>query len=75
MPSDAEPSVAGIGPDCSLRVLQGTSRRIWLSSTRLPDRGPAALASAKRKIGYTPEDDSQINFADRIAELARAAKK
>jgi len=43
--------------------ISGNTHRFW------------SLASAKRKIGYTPEDDSQVNFADRIAELARAAKK
>jgi len=43
--------------------ISGNTHRFW------------SLASARRKIGYTPEDDSQINFADRIAELARAAKK
>jgi hypothetical protein len=43
--------------------ISGNTHRFW------------SLSSAKRKIGYTPEDDSQINFADRIAELARAAKK
>jgi hypothetical protein len=43
--------------------ISGNTHRFW------------SLASAKRKIGYQPEDDSQVNFADRIAELARAAKK
>ena len=43
--------------------ISGNTHRFW------------SLASARRKIGYTPEDDSQVNFADRIAELARAAKK
>jgi len=43
--------------------ISGNTHRFW------------SLASAKRTIGYTPEDDSQVNFADRIAELARAAKK
>ena len=43
--------------------ISGNTHRFW------------SLASAKRKIGYAPEDDSQVNFADRIAELARAAKK
>jgi nucleoside-diphosphate-sugar epimerase len=27
------------------------------------------------KIGYQPEDDSQVNFADKIAAIAKAAKK
>ncbi|HTO11174.1 MAG TPA: NAD-dependent epimerase/dehydratase family protein [Candidatus Binatia bacterium] len=43
--------------------ISGNTHRFW------------SLASARRRIGYTPEDDSQVNFADRIAELARAAKK
>jgi hypothetical protein len=43
--------------------ISGNTHRFW------------SLASARRKIGYQPEDDSQVNFADRIAELARAAKK
>ena len=43
--------------------ISGNTHRFW------------SLASAKRKLGYEPEDDSQVNFADRIAELARAAKK
>ena len=34
-----------------------------------------SLASARRKIGYTPEDDSQVNFADKIAAIARATKR
>jgi hypothetical protein len=43
--------------------ISGNTHRFW------------SLASARRKLGYQPEDDSQVNFADRIAELARAAKK
>jgi hypothetical protein len=43
--------------------ISGNTHRFW------------SLASAKRKIGYQPEDDSQVNFADRIAEIARAAKR
>jgi hypothetical protein len=43
--------------------ISGNTHRFW------------SLASARRKIGYRPEDDSQVNFADRIAEIARAAKK
>ena len=31
-----------------------------------------SIANARRVIGYAPEDDSQVVFADRIAELARA---
>jgi nucleoside-diphosphate-sugar epimerase len=30
-----------------------------------------SIANARRVIGYAPEDDSQVNFADKIAELAR----
>ncbi len=30
-----------------------------------------SIANARRVIGYAPEDDSQVNFADRIAEIAR----
>ena len=30
-----------------------------------------SIANARRVIGYAPEDDSQVNFAGRIAELAR----
>jgi hypothetical protein len=43
--------------------ISGNTHRFW------------SLASARRKIGYQPDDDSQVNFADRIAEIARAAKK
>jgi hypothetical protein len=43
--------------------ISGNTHRFW------------SLASARRKIGYQPEDDSQVNFADRIAEIARAAKR
>jgi hypothetical protein len=43
--------------------ISGNTHRFW------------SLVSARRKIGYTPEDDSQVNFADRIAEIARAAKR
>ena len=43
--------------------ISGNTHRFW------------SLASAKRKIGYQPEDDSQVNFADKIAAIARAAKK
>jgi NAD+ dependent glucose-6-phosphate dehydrogenase len=42
--------------------ISGNTHRFW------------SLASARRKIGYTPEDDSQVNFADKIAAIARAAK-
>ncbi len=30
-----------------------------------------SIANARRVIGYAPEDDSQVNFADRIAEIAK----
>ncbi len=30
-----------------------------------------SIANARRVIGYAPEDDSQVNFAQRIAEIAR----
>jgi len=43
--------------------ISGNTHRFW------------SLASAKRKIGYQPQDDSQVNFADQIAAIARAAKK
>ena len=29
------------------------------------------ISNARRVIGYQPEDNSQVNFADRIAEIAR----
>jgi hypothetical protein len=43
--------------------ISGNTHRFW------------SLANARRAIGYEPEDDSQVNFADRIAAIARAAKK
>jgi NAD+ dependent glucose-6-phosphate dehydrogenase len=43
--------------------ISGNTHRFW------------SLASARRKLGYRPEDDSQVNFADRIAAIARAARK
>jgi hypothetical protein len=43
--------------------ISGNTHRFW------------SLASARRKIGYQPQDDSQVNFADKIAAIARAAKK
>ena len=43
--------------------ISGNTHRFW------------SLASARRKIGYTPEDDSQVNFADKIATIARAATR
>ena len=43
--------------------ISGNTHRFW------------SLASARRKLGYTPEDDSQVNLADKIAAIARAAKR
>ena len=43
--------------------ISGNTHRFW------------SLASARRTIGYQPEDDSQVRFADQIAAIARAAKK
>jgi hypothetical protein len=43
--------------------ISGNSHRFW------------SLANARRAIGYTPEDDSQVKWAERIAELARAARR
>ena len=30
-----------------------------------------SIANARKVIGYAPEDNSQVNFADRIAEIAK----
>jgi NAD+ dependent glucose-6-phosphate dehydrogenase len=43
--------------------ISGNTHRFW------------SLASAKTKIGYEPQDDSQVNFADQIAAIARRAPK
>ena len=43
--------------------ISGNTHRFW------------SIANAREKIGYAPEDDSQVNFADQIAAVARAAKK
>jgi len=43
--------------------ISGNTHRFW------------SIASARRAIGYAPEDDSQVNFADRIATIARAVKR
>ena len=43
--------------------ISGNTHRFW------------SLANAREKIGYAPEDDSQVNFADKITAIARAAKK
>jgi nucleoside-diphosphate-sugar epimerase len=42
--------------------ISGNTHRFW------------SLANARQKIGYTPEDDSQVNFADKIAALARLGR-
>jgi len=42
--------------------ISGNTHRFW------------SIASAREKIGYEPEDDSQVNFADKIAAIADAAK-
>jgi uronate dehydrogenase len=43
--------------------ISGNTHRFW------------SLANARRAIGYAPEDDSQVNFADRIASIARGARR
>jgi hypothetical protein len=43
--------------------ISGNTHRFW------------SIANAREVIGYAPQDDSQVNFADKIAALARAAKK
>lgn len=43
--------------------ISGNTHRFW------------SLANARAALGYAPEDDSQVNFADRIAAIARAAKR
>ena len=43
--------------------ISGNTHRFW------------SLASARQKLGYAPQDDSQVNFADKIAAIARAAKR
>jgi NAD dependent epimerase/dehydratase family len=42
--------------------ISGNTHRFW------------SLASARTKIGYAPEDDSQVNFADAIAAIARRGR-
>jgi hypothetical protein len=42
--------------------ISGNTHRFW------------SIANARRMIGYAPEDDSQVRFADRIAEIARASQ-
>jgi hypothetical protein len=43
--------------------ISGNTHRFW------------SIANARAKIGYEPQDDSQVNFADQIAAIARAAKR
>ena len=43
--------------------ISGNTHRFW------------SIANARTKIGYEPQDDSQVNFADKIAAIARAAKR
>ncbi len=43
--------------------ISGNTHRFW------------SLAGARQKIGYVPQDDSQVNFADKIAAIARAARR
>lgn len=43
--------------------ISGNTHRFW------------SIANARQKLGYNPDDDSQVTFADKIAALARAAKK
>lgn len=43
--------------------ISGNTHRFW------------SLAGARQKIGYVPQDDSQVSFADKIAAIARAATK
>jgi hypothetical protein len=43
--------------------ISGNTHRFW------------SLASARRRLGYQPDDDSQVTFADRIAAIARAARR
>jgi hypothetical protein len=43
--------------------ISGNTHRFW------------SIANAGEKIGYEPEDDSQVNFADNIAAIARAGAR
>jgi hypothetical protein len=43
--------------------ISGNTHRFW------------SIANARQAIGYEPADDSQVNFADKIAGIARAAAK
>ena len=31
-----------------------------------------SIANARRVVGYAPQDDSQVNFADEIAAIAKS---
>lgn len=42
--------------------ISGNTHRFW------------SLASARSVLGYRPQDDSQVAFADRIAEIAKAPR-
>ena len=43
--------------------ISGNTHRFW------------SIANARVKLGYAPEDDSQVNFADKIAAIARAVRR
>ena len=43
--------------------ISGNTHRFW------------SLAGDQKKIGYVPQDDSQVNFAETIARIAAAAKR
>ena len=43
--------------------ISGNTHRFW------------SIASARVKLGYAPEDDSQVNFADKIAAIARVDRR
>jgi hypothetical protein len=40
--------------------ISGNTHRFW------------SLESARRVLGYRPEDDSEVTFADRIREIVKA---
>jgi UDP-glucose 4-epimerase len=43
--------------------ISGNTHRFW------------SIANARVKLGYAPEDDSQVNFADKIATIARLERR
>lgn len=43
--------------------ISGNTHRFW------------SIANARVKLGYAPEDDSQVNFADKIAAIARVNRR